>query len=261
MHVSNSNGLITEEASPVIHLELKVRLEIKVKVLVQGINYAASRLPEQYQDEVFQIIDDWGVMFFSRVKANSWEDKDCELAAKAILFLRFNNIQYIMFNYVEDPFEQAVWMGIYDQMDIIVKEILPKGQDPEQFIETERLKLFHLNQSLKREVIVLNVKKVHAFFDGIEAEMCQNANRHNLILQQEFEAIKQDLLDLNAQRLETTQKLNGKIDIINKKVMKVLDHLGSKLKEVQDLEKKMRTQESILEQLLDEAESVLEKVK
>lgn len=251
---------MTEEISPVTHLLLKQRLEAKMKVLVQKVLDAASRLPVQYQNQVFQIIDDWGIMFFSRVKANSWEDKDRELAAKTILFLRFNNIQFIMLNYVEDPYEQAVWMGIDDQFEIIVKEILPKCQDPEQFIETERLKLFRLNQSLKREVIVLNKTKIHAFFDGIEAEMCQNANRNNLLLQQELEAIKQELLDINAQRLEAAQHLHGKIEVINRKVMKVLEHLETKLKEVKDVEKKMITQENILAQLLDQAESVVGKV-
>ncbi len=124
-------------------------------------------------------------------------------------------------------------------------------------MQIERSKVRKNQLALTNKVTVLNKKKVHAFFDRIEAEICQNANRDNLVLQQKLETIKQELLDLNVQRVVGTEELHKQIEVIIPKVKEVLEKLGEVLNEVQGLEKNMRTQENILLQLMDDTESAL----
>ncbi len=124
-----SSVTIVEPSPAIIRLDLELRPEAKLVVLIGKIKEAATRLPGQRQEEVLQIISDWELMFSAGPRVDSPVDKERIVAAKGILFLRYNNIEYIMFNYVQDLMEKIEWMKLYDEFDLIVKELLPQEID------------------------------------------------------------------------------------------------------------------------------------
>jgi len=234
--------------------------ENPVRVLLGKMRAAVNALPQQHREKVLQDLKDWETIFFANYRMDSQLDDDRINAAHAILFLRFNNIEYIMHNYAGSVPEKVQWLQIHNDLKSIVGSILPAGLDLETFIKADQKKQLEIRLHHKMDSVVKEImQNINALFARMEEGLYEKGDGIARDLDIEFKAIEKLLSDLNNERKEESNEIHGEIDRLTETVTRICQETERQLNVTEELTKKIHVQEAALSLLLDECQAVIDK--
>lgn len=260
MFIGSQLGSKTNEVAVNNHLWMRLHATPteKVKAQVEEIQKAISTLPNEVQEYHLQSVLEWKETFFSAYNIESPLDSEKEKAAHSILFLIFNNIDYIMKASTKNKKEMVQWQVIKNELNEILKSILPSHLHVDDF--TKESKQIHEETLLRYQFgmkILEFKKKIEAVFEQLEQHWYDSADRILNDLKIEFEGIKAILIDLHTQKQIAVEGLYKEIDLLTSSTAKIFEGQGQQLLEIQDLSKKIGTQQKLTNQLLDECEAFI----
>lgn len=232
-----------------------------VDALLFKIQEAALTLPQEHVEEVLKTAREWHGLFCKKYKIHSQVEGERIDAAHALLFFRFNAIEYIMNTYAVGDEEKLKWLNIYNDISNVVTTILPSRINVEAFIEADKQKQLETRSKLKVLREAQEIKQLATtIFALMEKQLLQKVNQTNSDLKEEFETIKSLLQDLNTRKQTATHGLHAKIDRVTQCVFTLYQQLERQLNDVDKVANEIILRENQLNLLLDECRNAIDQV-
>ncbi len=245
-------------AAPDRVLRLQMTPGQRVCLLLEKVQKATEALPLKHRGEVLEILRDWKDQFFRNYRIDSPVDNERIAAAHALLFLRHNNMRYMMLNYAVGNLEKIEWLQIYNEFANIVASILPADINVKAFIAADEKKQLEFKLRYKTDQAAREcLQRASVIFIRLKQILSGSVDQVNCRLQAEFEEIKQLLLDLNNERRVATDQLHEDLDRLTQKVGTIYQEVEQQLKETQEFGKSLQVQETNLMKLLDDCEGAI----
>lgn len=227
-----------------------------VQTLLQKIKASIQMLPENYQQEVMQALEDWERAFYAE-----YVEAPVEETAHALLFLRINTIQHVMLNYAEGDAQKLVWVVHFNDIEALVTSILSPHINIQTFIEQDTKR--YLEDRLRYRiacVIDQTLPKIALEYASIEHRIYEKIDQINLEMQSEFETTKNRLMQLMQNRSLTIGEIHGELQRHTQQIGHVYRVLEKQLQEMRQQGQRIVTKETALAQLLDACEILADKV-
>jgi len=262
MTVRTGTQTLEIQASPEYRvLRLKLTPKQRLQAVITKMQEAAKTLPQEHQARVLQALFDWETKFFQKYRMDSPVDVEREEAAHALLFLKFSHIERHITLCATTTLERVKWVVFSNDIVAIVADLLPPEIDLNAFILTDQNKQLELMARLKAAQTVREVMPaISADFARAEERVYGMANQAGADLHGSSRETQGHLARLSDERAVTITQLHEQYDDLTRDVSQMARQLEGQLHNAQDLGSKIKSEEGILSQALNECEAVLNKV-
>lgn len=231
-----------------LRLTTPVSTEDKIRAYLVKIN-TSSLLPPSLLQTSQQLSSTYTTQYLNDLTT----DHGKENGAIALSLFIHDVIHPAILNEVDED-KQRQLLELEDEVQSLLKELLPEGVTVENYIEQ--------NQSFSDEQFLVDEKllMIEASFQNQMRSLFSAANLTNEQLQQAFETLKQKLFEITTDREVVSNDLHSQLDSLTLKVNTLSRQLQEEAINTQDLSQKMKNQEHNFHQIIKMAQDLFKKV-
>lgn len=195
----------------------------------------------------------WEEQFFQRfhLQAESYEDRMKTIYV--LCFLAYGLMEPTMLYTAKSKEEQGEWLQNLEAVETIIQEMLPQDKEFEAVVKAFKEKQMQYPRFvfLSRMLIKL---------DGLIDLLYEQANAINAKLVEDFEKIRQALLEVQKTKELSSEEVNQRFDSLTEQMLECIERLKNSFQQSQLLTKELLQQQQDRSQSLNQLENLLKRI-
>lgn len=239
---------LVQQQALTLQVTSQISTKAKICLLIEKVKSSLLFSPVQQK-----FLQELSLKFDAEYFKDFGTDEGKENASLA-LSLFVSEVIYPAIRKETDEARQNELLDLEDAIKSILSEILPRGTDPEVFIN-ENDQFSHEQATLQENLLI-----IEECFRNQMKELFSLANTTNQQLKQSFEILKQRLLELNRSRKTMGGDLCKQLDSLTSQVDSLSKQLENEAVDIQEIGKKMKNEQHNFQQLMKTCQTIFKKI-